>query len=59
MIEMHGDAVLFSPPPPARAGFRDHFLADAVTGNDRDPDIAFWRSSRVSLLSWPGANALI
>ena len=58
MIEMHGDAVLFRRRLQHAQAFRHNFLADAVAGNDRDPILLFWRSSRVSLLVLAGpANA--
>ena len=41
MIEMHGYAVLFRRRLQHAQALRDHFLADAVAGNDRDPILLF------------------
>ena len=46
MVEMHGHAVLFRRRLKHAQTFRDHFLADAVTGNDRDPILLFGAAHR-------------
>ena len=49
MIEMHVDAVLFRGGLQHAKAFRDHFLADAVAGNDRDSIFLFLCSPGKSL----------
>ena len=46
MIEMHRHAVLFRGRLQHAQALRDHFLADAVTGNDRDPILLFGAAHR-------------
>src|ERR1700689_5465159 len=46
MIEMHGHAVLFRGLLQHAQAFGHHFLADAVTGNDRDPVLFLWTVPR-------------
>ena len=46
MIEMHGHAVLFRRRLQHAQALRDHFLADAVAGNDRDPILLFGAAHR-------------
>ena len=46
MIEMHGNAVLFRRRLQHPQPFRNHFLADAVAGNDRDPVLLFFVAHR-------------
>jgi len=45
-LEMHGDAVLFRRRLQHAQALRDHFLADAIAGNDRDPILLFGAAHR-------------
>ncbi len=60
MVEMHGNAVLFRGRFQHAQAFRDHFLADAVTGNDRDPILLFGAAHReFPCLHWAGLMPVI